>query len=71
MNRVIILATSLTAVHALPLRTMLPASPRSAAPSSLAGNCRMSLWLKSVNPTTYEIQCTGSCEHTSDICDLK
>jgi len=32
---------------------MLPASPRSAAPSSLAGNCRMSLWLKSVNPTAY------------------
>ena len=31
----------------------------------------MSLWLKSVNPTAYEIQCTGSCEHTSDICDLK
>lgn len=71
MNRVIVLATSLTAVLALPLRTMLPASPRSAAPSSFAGNCRMSLWLKSVNPTTYEIQCTGSCEHTSDICDLK
>lgn len=61
---------SIASVGALGL-ALVPFWFPSLRPQPINANCRMSVWLKTESPPTYETACIGNCADQGDLCDHK